>query len=89
MVAGRPALTMHRGVGSAVMSESKLEVAERHVREGRERVAHQRATLEHLERDGHQEAAREARELLSTLEVSLRLAEEGLEREREEAGPSD
>jgi hypothetical protein len=89
MIAGGPALTMHQGVGSAVMSESKLEMAKRHVREGRERVAHQRAILEHLERDGHQEAAREARELLSTLGESLRLAEESLERECEEAGRSD
>ncbi len=66
--------------------ESKLDMAERHVREGTECVERQKAIVDELERDGHRERAEEARKLLSTLEESLRLAEYGLCRERREAG---
>lgn len=63
-------------------SDSRLARAERHVREGEERAAHQRAIIDKLERDGHRDAARKVRKLLSALEKSLRLAREHLRRER-------
>ncbi|MGH9770501.1 MAG: hypothetical protein ACRD4Q_02180 [Candidatus Acidiferrales bacterium] len=64
---------------------TRLARTERHVREGEERAAHQRAIIGKLERDGHRNAARKVRKLLSALEKSLRLAREHLCSERETA----
>lgn len=54
--------------------DTRLTRTERHIREGEERAAHQRAIIGKLERDGHRDAARKVRKLLSALEKSIRLA---------------
>jgi ribosomal protein S19E (S16A) len=51
--------------------EDVLSQAERHVREGEERIARQTAVVEELERDGHVHAAGKARVLLATLQAVL------------------
>lgn len=66
--------------------ESKFVQAERHVREGAERVKRQAALAEQLERDGHRKAAEAAWGPLSALEESLQIAREHLRIQREEAG---
>ena len=67
-------------------SEDALTQAERHVREAEGRVAHLRAIIEELDRDGHPEAAARARAVLATLRRSLELARERLRLEREARG---
>ncbi len=62
--------------------ETMLELAQRHVLEGEDRVARQRAVIATMERDHHAETAATAREVLATLEESLRLAKQHLEAER-------
>ena len=53
-------------------------MARRHVAEGEAHVARQEALIVKLDRDGHTELAVEARELLATLQASLRLTCEDL-----------
>jgi hypothetical protein len=48
-----------------------LALAERHVLEGEERVARQRAIIQRLERDNHLQAAATARDTLQVLEATL------------------
>ena len=59
-------------------AEDLLSMARRHVAEGEARVACQEALIVKLDRDGHTELAFEARELLATLQTSLRLANKDL-----------
>jgi len=62
--------------------ETLLQVTQRHVLEGEERVSRQRAMIETMERDHHSEIAAKARVILATMEESLRLARKHLEAER-------
>lgn len=64
-------------------AESALAQAERHVREGEERVAHQKTILTELIRDKQDVAAEKARTVLMTLETTLELAREHLRLEQE------
>ena len=48
-------------------TETELELAQRHVREGEDRVARQAAIVVELERDSHLSAAAHARELLKNM----------------------
>jgi hypothetical protein len=54
--------------------ETELQVAERHVREGEERIARQEALIRELDRDGHPATAEMGRKVLVTLNESLGLA---------------
>ena len=60
--------------------ETLLELARRHVLEGEVRVARQRAIIEEMERDNHRDVAASARRIMATLEASLRLSRQHLER---------
>ena len=62
--------------------KSHLEMAERHVREGEQRIAEMRARLDQLEAHGYANAADLARDLLKTLVQTQRLAEDHLAMER-------
>ena len=53
-------------------------MARRHVAEGEAHVARPEALIVKLDRDGHTELAVQARELLATLQASLRLTREDL-----------
>ena len=66
--------------------EDALARAERHVREGEERVARQLAIVEEMDRDDHPEAAAMAREVLATLRSTLDLMRGHLRTEREARG---
>jgi hypothetical protein len=63
----------------AVRMESSLEQAERHVREGEERVARQAALVQRLVARGLDPAGAEA--ILESLRASLELSREHLRRE--------
>jgi hypothetical protein len=67
-------------------AQDHLAIAQQHVIEAEEHVARQRELLTELERDSHAKAAKLARAVLETLEKSLELAREHLEREQDEAG---
>jgi hypothetical protein len=60
------------------MSETPVVEARRHVREGEARIQRQIELLAELERDGHEEAARRARELLATMTETLIAARQHL-----------
>jgi hypothetical protein len=60
--------------------KSLIEIANRHVRDGEEKVARQRAVVAQLEHDGEAARADLARALLITLETSLGLACDDLRR---------
>ncbi len=62
--------------------ETLLQLAQRHVLEGEERVARQRVIIETMERDHHFQLVAQARRVLATMEKSLRLARQHLETER-------
>jgi len=62
--------------------ETLLQLAERHVLEGEDRIARQRAIIATMERDHHPEVAERARSILVTMEESLRLARQHFEAER-------
>ena len=64
------------------MNETKLEQAERHVREGEQRLARQSALLAKLESRGYTQEAIGARDLLTLLEKRLQLSRERLELKR-------
>jgi hypothetical protein len=53
------------------MLEAHLAQADRHIAKGEENIARQRETLSELERDGHVDAARRARDLLAQFEDTL------------------
>ena len=67
--------------------ETKLEQARRHVREAGSRLAEQQARIAEMERDGHK--VTRSRELLATIEESLRLMRDHLEIEEQEARQTD
>ncbi|TGT51895.1 hypothetical protein EN813_050040 [Mesorhizobium sp. M00.F.Ca.ET.170.01.1.1] len=58
-------------------SETKLEIGERHVREGKARIARQRELIEELSRDGHRTG--EAKRLLQEFEAVQRELEAHLD----------
>lgn len=61
----------HRGLPFLSMTtETKLEMGERHVREGKARIARQRQLIEELLHDGHR--TEEARRLLREFEAVQR-----------------
>ncbi|WP_207537653.1 hypothetical protein [Sabulicella rubraurantiaca] len=66
--------------------EDALAMAERHVREGEERVARQRAIIEEMERDNHPKAAEIGRSTLQVLLSTLELMRGHLRIERERHG---
>ena len=74
---------MARGTLLSLMSETPVEQARRHIREGEARIQRQIELLAELERDGHYEAARRARELLSTMTETLAVARRHLETEQQ------
>ena len=59
--------------------ETPQEQAQRHVLEGEERVARQRALIEEMDRDEHPVVADQARRILETMEQTLRLSRQHLE----------
>lgn len=61
------------------MAETHLEQAERHIREGEDRVARLAALLEELGRHGQHKAAEEAKRTLISLRCSLELARDHLQ----------
>ncbi|WP_424139109.1 hypothetical protein [Roseomonas chloroacetimidivorans] len=64
-------------------SETPLEIAERHVRDGEARMERQAEIVVQLIRGGHAEAAELANDLLQLMGKSLALAREHLRLERE------
>ena len=64
------------------LSDHVLEMAERHVREGEQRVLRQMELIAELESAGHHDTARIARELLATLTKTLNIARAHLALER-------
>ncbi len=65
--------------------DALLTQAERHVREGEERVARQAAIIEKLNRAGRGWAAEMAKETLATFATSLETARDHVRTEREQA----
>lgn len=63
-------------------SESHLEQADRHVREGGERIARHKELIEKLRADDHEELLPDAEQLLRELEEAQRLSCEHLAIER-------
>jgi hypothetical protein len=61
------------------MAETHLDQAERHIREGEDRVARLAALLEELGGHGHQKAAEDAKRTLMSLRCSLELARDHLQ----------
>ncbi|MBL6454571.1 hypothetical protein JMJ55_04490 [Belnapia sp. T6] len=61
--------------------EDALALADRHVREGEERVTRQLAIIDEMDRDNHPEAAAIARVVLATLQTTLDLMREHLRME--------
>ena len=59
-------------VGRATLLAWHLAQAESHVALGQRHIARQKEILSDLERDGHDNAAQTARELLATIELSQR-----------------
>ena len=66
--------------------EDPLAQAERRVREAGERITRQLEIIAQLDRDGHDLAAAEGRQLLATFQQTLDLARDHLRRERRERG---
>lgn len=64
------------------MTESVLEMAQRHVIEGEERIARQEALVRGLEHDRQSDTAIQARTLLMVMQETLQLSREHLEREK-------
>lgn len=67
------------------MSETKLEMAERHVREGAGRIVRQKGLVETLARDGREKMLIQARGLLVEFEAVQAMSEDHLARYRAEA----
>ena len=67
------------------MRETKLEMAERHVRQGAKRICRQKVLIETLTRDGHAKMLSQAHNLLVELEVTQAMSEDHLVRFRAEA----
>ncbi len=71
-----------------VQLREHLALAERHVAEGERVVARQREIVAELERDGHDAAAAQARQLLAQFEELLALHVADRDRLRKELGLS-
>jgi IS4 transposase len=69
--------------------DDPLDNALRHVREGANRVARQEAIVVRLGRIGAVALARQAADILTTLNTSLRLAREDLARHNSSGGDGD
>ena len=67
------------------MSETKLEMAERHVRQGAKRIYRQKVLIETLIRDGHARMLLQAQGLLVEFEAIQAMSEDHLARFRAEA----
>ena len=63
-------------------SETPLEQTQRHVKEGKDRIAKQQALIAELAHDGHDGMLPAAQELLAQLNASQQLGREHLEREQ-------
>lgn len=69
-------------------AETPLEMARRHVAEGRHRIARQEQLIVDLERGGHRRMLPKANDLLRELWVSQAIAEEHLARELQKGVPN-
>lgn len=69
------------------MAETHLDQAERHIREGEDRVARLAIILDELGRQSHHKAAEEAKRTLISLRCSLELARDHLQIGRARQGP--
>ncbi|RKK01161.1 hypothetical protein EBE87_04955 [Pseudoroseomonas wenyumeiae] len=69
------------------MAETHLDQAERHIREGEDRVARLATLLDELGGRGHHKAAEEAKRTLMSLRCSLELARDHLQIGRATPGP--
>ena len=67
------------------MSETSLVMAERHVREGADRIARQKNLIAKLARDGHDRVLRQAHDLLAQFEGVQAMSEKHLALYRAEA----
>jgi len=67
-----------------LMIERHLAQAETHVVQGESHLARQKEIVAELERDGHEEAAQAARDLLATFELTQQSHVEDRDRLREE-----
>ena len=67
------------------MSETKLEMAERHVEQGAKRICRQKVLIETLTRDGHAKMLSQAQDLLVEFEATQAMSEDHLARFRAEA----
>jgi hypothetical protein len=64
-------------LGYTPILQQQLEQADRHLREGAERIEKQRALIAELVADGHEQLAAEAQTLLRSLLQTQNLAEQG------------
>jgi hypothetical protein len=62
------------------MSETPLEMEERHIAQFERLITKQESLLSELDRNGHAEAARRARDVLAEMQVLLRFAWERRDR---------
>ena len=69
--------------------EIHLEQEQRHVTEGEQHIAKQKALIEELERDGHENMLPAAREILAHMQKLQQQSREHLHREESEAGESN
>ena len=67
------------------MTETRLAMAERHVREGADRITRQQALITTLIRDGHNGMLPQAHDLLAQLEGVQAMSKEHLARYQAEA----
>jgi hypothetical protein len=68
-------------------TQTNIELAEGHVREGEERVATQLALIEKLDADGHHEQSRNEGELLESLTKRLCVTRRNLQNIRDARKP--
>lgn len=69
------------------MAETHLDQAERHIRDGEDRIARLATLLEELGGHGHHKAAEEAKRTLMSLRCSLEIARDHLQIGRARQGP--
>jgi hypothetical protein len=69
--------------------ETRLEMAERHAAEGRDRLRRQRALIKKLQRDGHDRMLPGAHQLLADMErLQQEFEEHAADERRHSSGPS-
>jgi DNA repair protein RadC len=71
------------------MNETRLQMEERHVREGAERIANQKVLIAFLKRGRHEAALTTAEALLTQHEYFQEIAVENLEIERRKSSDSN